>query len=128
MKQYFYLVIALMMVSCTDQFTVDEVAGEYAEQTPVNEVATLMEKARWGDGQAYVKLADCYREGKGVKQDFITMLGMVSFADEYGGIGRMEDYISALPEDSEYSKGYHHFRTRKSRGGQPFVRICRRAG
>ena len=102
MKQYFYLVIALMMVSCTDQFVVDELAGEYTEQTPVNELATLMEKARWGDGQAYVKLADCYREGKGVKQDFITMLGMVSFADEYGGIGRMEDYISALPEDSEY--------------------------
>ena len=102
MKQYFYLVIALMMVSCTDQSMVEDVAGEYAEQTPVNEVATLMEKARWGDGQAYVKLADCYREGKGVKQDFITMLGMVSFADEYGGIGRMEDYLSALPEDSEY--------------------------
>ena len=102
MKQYFYLVIALMMVGCTDQFMVDELAGEYAEQTPVNEVVTLMEKARWGDGQAYVKLADCYREGKGVQQDFITMLGMVSFADEYGGIGRMEDYLSALPEDSEY--------------------------
>ena len=79
MKQYFYLVIALMMVGCTDQFMVDELAGEYAEQTPVNEVVTLMEKARWGDGQAYVKLADCYREGKGVQQDFITMLGMVSF-------------------------------------------------
>lgn len=102
MKKYFYLVIALMMVSCTDQFMMDEVAGEYAEQTPASEVASLMEKARWGDGHAYVKLADCYRDGKGVKQDFITMLGMVSFADEYGGIGRMEDYFSALPEDSEY--------------------------
>ena len=102
MKKYFYLVIALMMVSCTDQFMVEDVAGEYAQQTPASEVAALMEKARWGDGQAYVKLADCYREGKGVKQDFITMLGMVSFADDYGGIGRMEDYLSALPEDSEY--------------------------
>lgn len=102
MKKCFYLVIALMMVSCTDQFMVEDVAGEYAEQTPASEVATLLEKARRGDGQAYVKLADCYREGKGVKQDFITMLGMISFADEYGGIGRMEDYLSALPEDSEY--------------------------
>ena len=104
MKKYFYLVIVLMMVSCTDQFMVEDVAGGYAEQTPASEVAILMEKARWGDGQAYVKLADCYREGKGVKQDFITMLGMVSFADDYGGIGRMEDYLSALPEDSEYKQ------------------------
>ena len=102
MKKYLLLVVALVMFSCTDQFVVDEVAGEYAQQTPASEVTALIEKARWGDGQAYVKLADCYRDGKGVKQDFINMLGMVSFADEYGGISRMEDYLSALPEDSEY--------------------------
>ena len=102
MKKYLFLVVALVMFSCTDQFVVDEVAGEYAQQTPASEVTALIEKARWGDGQAYVKLADCYRDGKGVKQDFINMLGMVSFADEYGGISRMEDYLSALPEDSEY--------------------------
>ena len=102
MKKYLFLVIALVLVSCTDQFVVDEVAGEYAQQAPANEVNALIEKARWGDGQAYVKLADCYRDGKGVKQDFINMLAMVSFADEYGSIKHMGDYLSALPEDSEY--------------------------
>ena len=101
MKKYLFLVVALVMFSCTDQFVVDEVAGEYAQQTPASEVTALIEKARWGDGQAYVKLADCYRDGKGVKQDFINMLGMVSFADEYGGISRMEDYLSALPESTD---------------------------
>ena len=102
MKKYLFLVIALVLVSCTDQFVVDEVAGEYAQQAPANEVNALIEKARWGDGQAYVKLADCYRDGKGVKQDFINMLAMVSFADEYGSIKHMGDYLSALPDDSEY--------------------------
>jgi len=102
MKKYLFLVMTLVLVSCTDQMVVDEVAGEHAQQTSESNVATLMEKARWGDGQAYVKLADCYRDGKGVKQDFINMLAMASFADDYGGIERMEDYLSALPEDSEY--------------------------
>lgn len=102
MKKYLFLVMTLVLVSCTDQMVVDEVAGEHAQQTSESNVATLMEKARWGDGEAYVKLADCYRDGKGVKQDFINMLAMVSFADEYGGASRMEDYISSLPEESEY--------------------------
>ena len=104
MKKIIYLFLVLALFSCTDQYVVEDVVGEYAEQAPASEVVTLMEKARWGDGLAYVKLADCYRDGKGVKQDFITMLGMVSFADDYGGIKRMEDYLSSLPEDSEYKQ------------------------
>ena len=102
MKKYLFLVMTLVLVSCTDQMMVDEVAGEHAQQTPESNVATLMENARWGDGQAYVKLADCYRDGKGVKQDFVNMLAMASFADEYGGLKHIDDYLSALPEDSEY--------------------------
>lgn len=102
MKKYLFLLIALVLAGCTDQLMMEKVVGEYAGQTSASEVTTLLEKARWGDGEAYVKLADCYREGKGVKQDFINMLAMASFADEYGGISWMEDYISSLPEESEY--------------------------
>ena len=67
-----------------------------------NEVSALIEKARWGDGQAFVKLADCYRDGKGVKQDFVGMLTMLAQADEYGGISNMEDYLKTLPEGSDF--------------------------
>jgi len=102
MKKYLFLLIALVLAGCTDQLMMEKVVGEYAGQTSASEVTTLLEKARWGDGEAYVKLADCYRDGKGVKQDFINMLAMASFADEYGGISRMDDYISSLPEESEY--------------------------
>ena len=89
MKKFYSLILALVLISCSDQLLVDEVTSEYAVQAPVSEVSALMEKARWGDGEAYVKLADCYRDGKGVKQDFVCMLGMASFADEYGGVKRM---------------------------------------
>ena len=102
MKKLFYLVVTLLMISCSEQLLVDEVVGESVEQTAVSELNVLMEKARWGNGEAYVKLADCYRNGKGVKQDLTGMLSMVFLADEYGGIKRMEDYISSLPAESDY--------------------------
>lgn len=102
MKKYLFFVVSLVLVSCSDQQIVNKVDEEFEEQTPASEVTSLTEKARWGDGSAYVKLADCYRDGKGIKRDFIGMVGMISFADEYGGINRMEDYILSLPEDSEY--------------------------
>ena len=102
MRKYLLFVVALILASCSDQFNVENVADAVLEPSAGSDVSAFMEKARWGDGEAYVKLADCYRDGKGVKQDFINMLAMASFADEYGGISRMEDYLSTLPEESEY--------------------------
>ena len=106
MKKYLYLIITLLLIGCSDQLALDEVkgeyTGEYTDVTPANEIKALLEKAKWGDGQAYLKLADCYRDGKGVKKDFVGMLSMASLADDYKGISRMEDYLYNLPEDSEF--------------------------
>ena len=102
MRKCLLFVVVLILASCSDQFNVENVTDAVLEPSADSDVNALMEKARWGDGEAYAKLADCYRDGKGVKQDFINMLAMVSFADEYGGASRMEDYISSLPEESEY--------------------------
>ena len=104
MKKILFAVMAVLlaMVSCTDGQFLDETAGNPTELSSTNELNTLIEKARWGDGQAFVKLADCYRDGKGVKQDFVGMLAMLSQADEYGGISNMEDYLKTLPEGSDF--------------------------
>ena len=108
MKKYLIAAMAvlLVMVSCTNQMTENEVVGEYAEQTPASEVTALIEKARWGDDQAYLQLANCYRDGKGVKQDFLNMLFMMSYAEESGGIKSRKDCMSILPEESEYRLVY----------------------
>ena len=104
MKKYLFAIMAVLlaMFSCTDNQFLDENAGNLSELSSTNEVRALIEKARWGDGQAFVKLADCYRDGKGVKQDFVGMLTMVAQADEYGGISNMEDYLKTLPEGSDF--------------------------
>lgn len=92
----------LALISCADQLVIDEASGGLPHVEPACEFQMLMEKARWGDGKAYLKLADCYRDGRGVKQDFIGMLSMASLADDYGGINRIEEYLDSLPKDSEY--------------------------
>jgi len=104
MKKYLFAVMAVLlaMVSCTDSQFLDETVGNTTELSSPNELNTLIEKARWGDGQAFVKLADCYRDGKGVNKDFIGMLAMLSQADEYGGISNMEEYVKTLPEGSDF--------------------------
>lgn len=104
MKKYLFAVMAVLlaMVSCTDSRFLDETVGNTTELSSTNELSTLIEKARWGDGQAFVKLADCYRDGKGMNKDFIGMLAMLSQADEYGGISNMEDYLRTLPEGSDF--------------------------
>ena len=102
MKKYMYLMFVLALVSCADQLALDEVQGGVSEVTPASDIQNLMEKAKQGNGQAYLKLADCYRDGKGVKKDFVGMLTMVSLADHYRGINRIEDYLDSLPKDSEF--------------------------
>lgn len=102
MKKYLYLMIAVVLVGCTEQLALNENVDEPREQELPNEIEVLKESAKWGNGEAYLELANCYRDGKGVKKDFISMLTMVSLAESYGGINRMEDYWYDFPEDSEF--------------------------
>lgn len=103
-KNLFTLAIVMRsLIGCTDNQFLDD-GVDYMPETSLtsNEVNALIEKARWGDGKAYLQLADCYRDGKGVKQDLFGMLAMVAQADEYGGINRMEDYLETLLEETDF--------------------------
>ena len=64
MKKYLFAIMAMLLalVSCTDSQFLDENTGNPSELSSSNEINALIEQARWGDGQAFVKLADCYRD------------------------------------------------------------------
>lgn len=96
-------VVMLGLASCSDQLTEREFVNNIQPINQVNdEYHYYLEKARWGDAEAYVKLADCYRKGVGVKADFIGMTAMLSMAEQYDNTLRMQDYLKALPEDDSY--------------------------
>ena len=101
MGKYFAFIVTLILVSCADQYMEDEVVVGFSEQAPKSEIDVLMEKAHWGDGQACLKLADYYRDGIGVKPDFVSMINMVTLAEDYGAINRAEDYFGCLTTDNE---------------------------
>ena len=80
MKKYLFLwiVSAIVFMGCNDQLLLDEALVGSHQLNSNNEFNTLIEQARWGDGQAFLKLADCYREGNGVEKDFVGMLCMLA--------------------------------------------------
>ena len=81
-KNCMFLILVALIVSCSNHQLTESVS-EVMSETVVDakakanaEFNALMDKARWGDGQAFLKLADCYRDGIGVKPDFLGMVCM----------------------------------------------------
>lgn len=104
-----YLIMMLLLASCSEQQIAEETwsSSKMTEQksttaAPQDSVMSLLYQARRGDGAAYLKLADCYRDGFGVKKDFFGMLTMAHMAECRGGINRMEEYIYGMPDGNDY--------------------------
>ena len=104
-----YLITMLLLASCSEQQVMEETLSsqKLTEQngmtvTPQDSIMSLLYQARWGDGSAYLKLADCYRDGIGVKKDFFGMITMAHMAEWRGAINRIDDYIYGLPDGSDY--------------------------
>ncbi len=111
MKKYIFVAMAALFVSCSDQQLTDSVTDvkstELVQTSDVNDKAkvnALIERARWGDGQAFLQLADCYRDGIGVKKDFLGMACMVIQANAYGAIKSEKEYFSRIPDDNVYKQ------------------------
>ncbi|MBR6180977.1 MAG: hypothetical protein IKQ77_07190 [Prevotella sp.] len=100
-KAILFILSTMMMASCAKHKIFDNVALDMpAQVTRTDNFNDLMTKARWGDGNAYLKLADFYTYGQnGTKPDFIATITMLTMAEEYGAINRPYDYLSNLPDD-----------------------------
>ena len=100
MKKVLYFMVALFLASCAEQELYEDIADAPKNNIEIdNQYAYLVEQARWGDGQAYLKLADLYHKGQGVQQDFLGTISMLAMADQYGAISNLEDYMKTLPEE-----------------------------
>lgn len=102
-KIILYFVALLGLASCSDQLTERELVNAIQTVNQADgEYQYYLEKARWGDAGAYVKLADFYREGKYVNSDFMGMTAMLAMAEQYDSKLRLHDYLNALPDDDSY--------------------------
>ena len=111
MKKFIVLtILAMLMASCSEQHLLDDyvskTSAQLSEQEPSQTgiVNSYLEKARWGDGDAFLNLAKCYHDGIGVKSDFMGTLTMLMMADQYGVPNHsIEDYLMSLP-DTDHTK------------------------
>ena len=102
MRKYLVFIAVLVLTGCSEQYFENELLVEKTAVTRGVDVASLTEQAKWGSGEAYLKLAQCYHDGDGVERDFVTMLCMVEMAQQYGSVKSFGDYMQTLPPESEY--------------------------
>ena len=109
-KVILFTMMATWMVSCSEHNVlgeeVEQVMSVQKEQETAHAglVNAYLEKARWGDGNAYLKLAQCYHDGIGYKQDFLGCLTMLLMADQYGATDQaIDSYLMSL-NDSDQTK------------------------
>ena len=110
MKKCIIIFMAAILASCSDTQLAESIA-EVKESELVKEdvngsavINALVERARWGDGQAYLQLADCYRDGIGVKKDFLGMMVMVEQARAHGAIHDEKEYMAQIPDDNDIKR------------------------
>ena len=110
MKKCIILFMVAILASCSDTQLAESIA-DVKESELVKEDANgsavinaLVERARWGDGQAYLQLADCYRDGIGVKKDFLGMMVMVEQARAHGAIHDEKEYMAQIPDDNDIKR------------------------
>ena len=110
MKKCIILFMAAILASCSDTQLAESIADvKESELVKENangsaEIKALVERARWGDGLAYLQLADCYRDGIGVKKNFLGMLAMVEQARVHGAIHDEMEYVTIIPEDNDIKR------------------------
>lgn len=125
-KAILFLLATMMMTSCTEQQVFDNVTLDALEQvTKTENFNDLMAQARWGDGNAYLKLADYYINGKnGTKPDFMATISMLTMAEEYGAISRPGEYISNLPENDNTRMAFEAIESVNSRQREKGMEIA----
>lgn len=108
-NKYFLAVCSYiaLLISCTEQELNNAILLEQNTHTAENsQYSYLIEQARWGNGDAYLKLAELYHRGDAVSQDFLSSLSMLAMADQYGGISSIENYMKSLPSEDNFKLFY----------------------
>ena len=125
-KAILFLLATMMMAGCAEQQNFDNVALDApAQMTRTENFNDLMTQARWGDGNAYLKLADYYINGQnGTKPDFMATISMLSMAEEFGAIGRPGDYISNLPENDNTRMAFEAMKSINNRQGEKGMQLA----
>lgn len=98
-KIFFILCYALICcTSCEARMSIENSSMSQDANVPDPKIEKLIQQARQGEIEAYDALAECYRDGDGVKQSFYNMITMYTISCEKSG-KNIEDVIKSLGEN-----------------------------
>ena len=107
MKKISTMLCTLMMACCftsceNNETQISDMEEDAGSRTVSREVQGFIEKARYGNSDAYKALAECYRDGNGVEQSNINAIYMYLLYCEKVGKGDME-VLNFFEDDSPVS-------------------------
>jgi len=120
MRKFVLIVFALLALTI----------GTYAENWS-DSVQTYMAQAQKLKAEAYMKLAVCYHEGKGVEHNLPMVLAMLKGAEKYGEGLSTEKFFASLDAEDEDRKTYEEFIKLETSGIEDFdvvMGIAKRGG
>ena len=101
------ILLLFIVAGCAEQDVGNEIVDNLqARATVENQFSVLLEQARWGNGDAYLQLAELHHKGNDGNQDFLASLSMLMMADQYGGISSIDDYLKSLPSEDNFKLFY----------------------
>ena len=103
-QQLFFLAVVLLCVGCSNTQPPSSTTQPVQTVQKVHwkdSVELYRQQARSGSGEAYLKLARCYYEGRGVRRDYLTMLAMAEQASLLTTT-TVSKFMSTLPPAADY--------------------------
>ena len=108
MKKCIFMMFAALLFGCSEHQMIEDITDisrtKAMKETCLAsvDIDALVAKARWGDGKAFLQLADCYKDGTGVRSDLLGMLCMVAQARSLGAIENEKDYLLRISDDNVF--------------------------
>ncbi len=121
------IMMVVLMIGCTEQnYDYETVENRQIPASVENQFSILLEQARWGNGDAYLKLAEFHHSENKERQNFLSSLSMLIMADEYGGISSIDSYMKSLPTEDNYRLFYDALECIEKKKFEESIRIADR--
>ena len=108
MRKCIFMMFAALLFGCSEHQLIEDITETNRTKAMKEtglvsvDIDALVARARWGDGEAFLQLADCYKDGIGVQSDLLGMMYTVAQARALGAIETENDYLLCISDDNVF--------------------------
>lgn len=108
MRKCIFMMFAALLFGCSEHQLIEDITETNRTKAMKEtglvsvDIDALVARARWGNGEAFLQLADCYKDGIGVQSDLLGMMYTVAQARALGAIETENDYLLRISDDNVF--------------------------